>query len=146
MYFLKFKVHLAAQIAGVCIVCSAAFLAPEFPAVTMGWSLPRPQCQQHGSMCALYSPWTVARQDPLSMELYKQEYWSGLPFPTPRDLPNSGIKPASLVSPALADGTTLATWMECNPCVRVCYKKSFKNQARCSSIQIGLIWNHLLFM
>ena len=70
----------------------------------------------------LYSPWTVAHQAPLSMELYKQEYWSGLPFPTPRDLPNPGIKPASLVSPALADGffTTLAAWMECNPHVCVC--------------------------
>ena len=100
----------------------AAFLAPGFPAVTMGWSLPRPQCQQHGSMCALYSPWTVARQAPLSMELYKQEYWSGLPFPTPRGLPNPGIKPAPLVSPASADGffITLASWMECNPCVCMC--------------------------
>ena len=38
----------------------------------------------------------------LSMRFSKQEYWSGLPFPIPRDLPNSGIKPASLASPALA--------------------------------------------
>ena len=41
-----------------------------------------------------------------------QEYWSGLPFPTPRDLPNPWIKPMSLESPALAGGffTTSATW------------------------------------
>ena len=38
------------------------------------------------------------------MGFSRQEYWSGLPFPPPRDLPDPGIKPASLGSPALADG------------------------------------------
>ena len=47
------------------------------------------------------TPWTVARQAPLSMEFSKQEYWSGLPFPPPGDLLNSGIEPASLAAPAL---------------------------------------------
>ena len=46
--------------------------------------------------------WTVAHQDPLSMEFSRQEYWSGLPFPTPGDLSDPGNEPASLVSPALA--------------------------------------------
>ena len=41
------------------------------------------------------SLWTVARQAPLSMEFSRQEYWSGLPFPSPSDLPNPGIKPWS---------------------------------------------------
>ena len=41
-------------------------------------------------------PWTVASQAPLSMELSRQEYWSGLPFPSSGDLPNPGIKPMSL--------------------------------------------------
>ena len=45
--------------------------------------------------------WTVARQAPLSMGFFSQEYWSGLPFPPPVDLPNPGIKPESSVSPAL---------------------------------------------
>ena len=45
--------------------------------------------------------WTVARQAPLSVEFFNQEYWSGLPFPTPGDLPDPGIKPGS---PALAGG------------------------------------------
>ena len=45
-----------------------------------------------------------ACQAPLSLEFSRQEYWSGLPFPTPGDLPNPGIKPASLASPALAGG------------------------------------------
>ena len=55
---------------------------------------------------------TVARQAPLSMEFSRQEHWSRLPFPSPGDLPNPGIKPASLMSPALVDGffTTSATW------------------------------------
>ena len=43
------------------------------------------------------TPWTVARQAPLSMGFSRQEYWSGLPCPPPGDLPNPGIKPASLV-------------------------------------------------
>ena len=49
------------------------------------------------------APWAVARQAPLSTEFSRQEYWSKLPFPTPRDLPNIGIEPASVVTPALAD-------------------------------------------
>ena len=56
--------------------------------------------------------WTVARQAPLSMGFSRQEYWSGLPCPPPGDLPDPGIKPAPLASPALAGGffTTRATW------------------------------------
>ena len=44
------------------------------------------------------TPWTVAHQTPLSMGFPSQEYWSGLPFPSPGDLPNPGIE---LASPAL---------------------------------------------
>ena len=52
--------------------------------------------------------WTVARQVPLS----RQEYWSGLPCPSPGDLSDLGLEPAFLLSPALADRffTTTATW------------------------------------
>ena len=54
----------------------------------------------------------VAQQAPLSMEFCRQEYWSGLPFPSPGDLPNPGIEPEFFVSPALAGElfTTSATW------------------------------------
>ena len=41
------------------------------------------------------TPWTVAGQAPLSMGFSRQEYWSGLPFPPPGDLPEPGIKPVS---------------------------------------------------
>ena len=51
------------------------------------------------------TPWTVAHQAALSMGFSRQEYWNGLPFPSPGDLPNSGIKPRS---PALqADSLTI---------------------------------------
>ena len=45
------------------------------------------------------TPWTAAYQAPLSMGFSRQEYWSGLPFPSPGDFPKPGIEPAS---PALA--------------------------------------------
>ena len=47
------------------------------------------------------TPWAVARQAPLSKEFSRQEYCSGLPCPSPGTLPNPGIKPESLMSPAL---------------------------------------------
>ena len=43
----------------------------------------------------LATPWTVAYQDPMSMGFSRQEYWSGLPFPSSGDLPDPGIKPRS---------------------------------------------------
>ena len=46
---------------------------------------------------SLQSPKTEARQAPLSMGFSRQEYWIGLPFPSPEDLPNSGIEPGSPV-------------------------------------------------
>ena len=46
--------------------------------------------------------WTVVHQAPLSMEFSRQEYWSGLPFPTPGKFPDPGIEPMSLMYPALA--------------------------------------------
>ena len=61
---------------------------------------------------SLATPWTVAYQAPLSLGFSRQEYWSGLPCPPPGDLRNPGIKPTSLVCPALAGEffTMSATW------------------------------------
>ena len=58
------------------------------------------------------SSWIAALQASLSMGFSKQEYWSGLLCPSPRDLPNPGIEPMSLMSPALAGRffTTGAIW------------------------------------
>jgi len=47
------------------------------------------------------NPWILACQAPLSMGFPRQQYWSGLPFPSPGALPNAGNKP---ISPALAGG------------------------------------------
>ena len=49
---------------------------------------------------------TLQPQAPLSMEFFRQEYWSGLPFPTPVDLPDPEIEPTSPASPALGFFTT----------------------------------------
>ena len=56
--------------------------------------------------------WIVAHQAPLSMGFSKQEYWSGLSFPTAQDFPDPEIKPVSIMSPALVGMffITRATW------------------------------------
>ena len=67
----------------------------------------------HFSRVQLFAtPRTVARQAPLSMGFSRQEYWHGLPCPPPGDLPDLGIEPGSLMSPALSGKffTTSATW------------------------------------
>ena len=58
------------------------------------------------------TPWIAAHWAPLAMGFSRQEYWSGLPFPPPGDLPNPGMEPASLESPTLAGRffATSATW------------------------------------
>ena len=70
------------------------------------------------SYLTLVTPQIVTHQAPLSMEFSRQEYWSGLPFCSPRDLPHPGIKPASLASLALAGRfvTTSATWEAWRKC------------------------------
>ena len=66
-----------------------------------GWALVASPCVL--SHVRLFTTsWTVACQAPLSMKRSRQEYWSGLPFPTLQNLLDPGIEPESLVSPALA--------------------------------------------
>ena len=55
----------------------------------------RKDCLVAKSCQTLVTPWTVARQAPLSVGFSRQEYWSGLPFPSPGDLPDPGIEPGS---------------------------------------------------
>ena len=63
------------------------------------------------------TPWTAAHQAPQSMGFSRQEYWSGVPFPPPGDLPDPGIEHLSLASPDLADDAPAlhhrATWETC---------------------------------
>ena len=74
--------------------------------------------------CLTATPWTVAHQAPLSMGFSRLEYWSGFPFPSPGDLPNSGIKAVFFMSPALAGGffTTSTT---CEGPLSVCVYVNF---------------------
>ena len=58
-----------------------------------------------GCVQLFVTPWTVAHQPPLSIGFSRQEYWSGLPFPSPGGLPNPGIKPRS---PALEADTLIS--------------------------------------
>ena len=76
----------------------------------------------------LFGQWTVAYQAPWPMEFSRQEYWSGLPLPSPGDLPYAGMEPASLVSPALAGGffTTGTPW-------EVLLKYAIKCYSRCAT-------------
>ena len=74
----------------------------------MPWTLPdfflcmHVYTLSHVRLCA--TPGTVAHQALLFMGFSRQEYWSGLPFLSPGDLPNPEIEPVSLMSPALAGG------------------------------------------
>ena len=66
---------------------------------------------------SLQTPWTLAYQAPLFMEFSRQEYWSGLPFPSPRDYPDSGITPRS---PALmADSLPSKPVGKPNICIQI---------------------------
>ena len=70
-------------------------------------------CVSHFSRVQpLATPWTEARQAPLSMGFSRQEYWSGLPCPPPGDLSDPGIKPASVTSTCTSRQalTISATW------------------------------------
>ena len=63
------------------------------------------------------TPWTVAHQAPLSMGFPSQEYWSGLPFPSPGNLPDPTIKPVSLVFFCIAGG-----FLPAEPSGKSCFK------------------------
>ena len=59
------------------------------------WSTDIEKCQLFNHVLLFVTPWTRAHQAPLSMEFSRLEYWSGLPFPSPGDLPYPGIEPRS---------------------------------------------------
>ena len=71
--------------------------------IILGAGLLAKSCQ------TLATPWTVAHQAPLSMGFFRQEYWSGLPFPSPGALPDPGIRPGS---PALSADSLLTGMRE----------------------------------
>ena len=100
------------------------------------------------------TPWTCSPQAPLFMEFSRQEYWSGLSFSTPVDLPDPGIKPMSAASPVLA-GKLLTTappgkpWIKCYKCVNWVFRFSFFSPCEystfLSSLFLGLSFLPLNF-
>ena len=79
---------------------NVGFFSPEVKTAFYFSPLKSLRCAQ--SCPTLVTLLPVARQAPLPMGLFRQGYWSGLPFPPPGDLPDPGIEPLSLMSPALA--------------------------------------------
>ena len=72
-------------------------ILPLIPAVSLHWapSVCVYVCSSSSRVQLFVTPWTVAHQAPLSLEFSRLEYWNGLPFPTPRDLPDPKIEPGS---------------------------------------------------
>ena len=64
---------------------------------TLGLRPGESEVKSHSRVRLFAIPWTVAHQAPPSIEFSRQEYWSELPFPSPRDLPDPGIEPGSSV-------------------------------------------------
>ena len=78
------------------------YITPIIPEVSGNKSYERNVCVLVAQSCPTFcDPWTGSHQAPLSMGFIRQEYWSGLPFPPPGDLPNPGIEPVSPASLAL---------------------------------------------
>ena len=70
-------------------------------AYIVGWKGVARACCFFSCVRLFTTLWTTARQTPLSMGLFRQEYWSGLPGPAPGNFPDSGIEAVSSVAPAL---------------------------------------------
>ena len=89
-------------------------------------------------VCLFDTLWSVAHQVPLSMRFSRQEYWRGLPCLPARGRPNPGIKPASLLSPALAGGffTTSAAW-ECYFVTKARWTKIMRTSSGEKDLQKG---------
>ena len=88
---------------------------PMTPSLISAWGLDACVLSRFSRIWLCMTLWTVAHQASLFMGFPRQEYWSGLPCPPPGNLPNPGIKPTSLMSPALAGGffTSSAAWEAC---------------------------------
>ena len=92
---LAFSCEMADSLQGQCFHRMSQLLSQDHTPPWWWWRCTLSYVQLFAAL------WTVTHQAPLSMEFSRQEYWSGLPFPSPGSLPNSGIKPMSLAFLAL---------------------------------------------
>ena len=98
-------------------------------------------CAQSLSYVLLFvTPWAVAHQASLSLDFSRQEYWSRLLFLTPGDLPDSGIKPMSLESPALA-GRFFTPEPSGKPSYRTTSKRRVEKLAQNSTFIKPRLWH-----
>ena len=86
--------------------------------------------------------WTVAGQAPLSMGFSRQEYWSGLPCPPPRDLPDPGFEPESLLSPSLV-GRFFTTGTTCEAYSNYDYNLICRSTDIQTNFLHSLGWEHI---
>ena len=134
-------------------VIPASLSGPQVPLMwNTSWQWPptSSKCAQLLSSVHLFvSPWTVACQAPLAMGFSRQEGCSELPFPSPGDLPDPGIEPASLESPALAGRffTTNPTWESLGPLAetsvilcRALFSNIQNSCTRCSTVFLLKSW------
>ena len=98
-------------------------------------------CSVAQSCLSLCKPVDVAHQAPLSMEFSRQEYWSGLPFPSPGDLPGSAIEPVSLASPALAEWSLPLSHLE-SPST----PEAVNKPPCCLTAFVSIEWLSLIFL
>ena len=89
------------------------------------------------------TPWTAAHQASLSMGLSRQEYWSGLPFPPPGDLPNPQIEPTSPAALAL-QADSLPSEPPAKPSVTPTELETIGKIVLCENIQPGKSHSHLV--
>ena len=114
-FFFKCDPNLPFDIGPECLACLEFFCDYLLQAISPrrgSFRAPQTYCIKWDKMCPslccaqssliFAAPGTLAQQAPLSTEFPRQEYWSGLPFPSPENLPDSGIEPTSLASPTLA--------------------------------------------
>ena len=102
------------------LITSASTLIPTL--WSSGWTCGKWKCWPLSHAWLFATPWTVARQGPLSTEFSRQEYWSEKPFPSPGDLPDPGIEPRTCFQEANAlltiflyreNGPELRAWDPC---------------------------------
>ena len=94
MYFLSAKWFSSVQFS--CSVVSHSLWPHELQHTRPPCPSPTPGVHSNSHhRVPLVTPWTIVCQTPLSMRFFRQEYWSGLPFPYPGDLPDPGIEPES---------------------------------------------------
>ena len=118
---------------------------------------PMGECSVTESRPTRCDPMMIACQAPLSMGFSRQRYWSGLPCLPPGHLPDPGIKPTSLKSPALAGGffTTSTTWEALGFMVPFyfdylaspdfCFSAEFTGASYTCLLQIGISWGSRLY-